>query len=109
MEIPKLQQQARLSFDQAVAKRNLQERMQARLNVSFNGGFFTVTKEQMLFLHHNHYMGLKYLIILDDYETPIRVDCLDLYTIMAARYQEIMNEWEEEWQRIKKTRRGEDV
>ena len=106
MEIPKLQQQARLSFDQAVAKRNLQERMQARLNVSFNGGFFAVTKEQINFLD---LLGTQEVVLLDDYQTPIRVNALELMRLMFARYQEIMNEWEEEWQRIKKIRRGEDV
>ena len=106
MEIPKLQQQARLAFDQNVAKRNLQERMQARLNISFNSGFFTVTKEQINFLD---LLGTQEVVLLDDYQTPIRVNAFELMRLMFARYHEIMNEWEEEWQQIKKTRRGEDV
>ena len=106
MNIEQLQQQAQLSFDHAIAKKNLQQRMQSRLNVAYNGGFFTVTKEQINFLD---LLGNQEVVILDDYETPIKVTAYELLKLMFQRYHEIMNEWQEEYEKLTKIRSGKNV
>lgn len=106
MDINDIQTQAQLSFDHAVAKKNLQQRMLSRLNVTYNDGFFTVTKEQINFLD---LLGSHDVVILDDYQTPIRVNAYELLKLMFARYHEIMNEWEEEYQQLKKIRSAKNV
>lgn len=106
MDIIELQNEAKRAFDHALAKKNLQQRMEARLNVSYNNGFFTVTKEQLCFLHLMH---SKEIVLLDDYQVPIRVNALELYTKMSARYHEIMNEWAEEYEQLKSIRTAKNV
>lgn len=101
-----IQHQAQLSFDHAVAKRNLQQRMQARLNVTYNDGFFTVTKEQINFLD---LLGSQEVVLLDNYDTPIKVNAFELLKLMFERYHEIMNEWCEEYEQLKKTRTAKNV
>ena len=106
MNIDQLQDQAKLAYDHAVAKKNLHQRMESRLNVSYNGGFFTVTKEQINFLD---LLGTKDVVVLDDYQTPIKVNAYELLKLMFARYYERMNEWEMEYQQLKKTRSAKNV
>lgn len=106
MDIDNLQRQAQLSFDHAIAKKNLQQRMQSRLNVTYNDGFFTVTKEQINFLD---LLGSQTVVLLDDYQTPIEVNAFELLKIMFQRYHEIMNEWLEEYEQLKKIRSAKHV
>jgi hypothetical protein len=101
-----IQNQAQLSFDHSVAKKNLQQRMQARLNVTYNDGFFTVTKEQINFLD---LLGSQEVVLLDNYETPIKVNAFELLKLMFERYHEIMNEWLEEYEQLKKVRTAKNV
>jgi hypothetical protein len=101
-----IQNQAQLSFDHSVAKKNLQQRMQARLNVTYNEGFFTVTKEQINFLD---LLGSQEVVLLDNYDTPIKVNAFELLKLMFERYHEIMNEWCEEYEQLKKTRTAKNV
>ena len=106
MDITELQNEAKRAFDHALAKKNLQQRMEARLNVSYNNGFFTVTKEQVCFLN---LMGAQEIVLLDDYQVPIKVNALELCKKMSARYHEIMNEWAEEYEQLKKIRTANHV
>ena len=106
MDVLNLQNEAKRAYEHALAKSNLQQRMEARLNVSYNGGFFLVTKELINFLS---LYDANEIIILDDYTTPIKVNALELFEKATARYQEIMNEWAEEYEKIKKIRTAAHV
>ena len=106
MDISTLQQQALLAFDHAIAKKNLQQRMESRLNVAYNSGFFTVTKEQINFLD---LLGSQEVVLLDDYSIPVKVNAFELLKLMFQRYHEVMNEWEEEYQQLTKIRSAKNV
>jgi hypothetical protein len=106
MDISTLQQQALLAFDHAIAKKNLQQRMESRLNVTYNSGFFTVTKEQINFLD---LLGSQEVVLLDDYSIPVKVNAFELVKLMFQRYHEVMNEWEEEYQQLTKIRSAKNV
>ena len=80
--------------------------MQARLNVTYNEGFFTVTKEQINFLD---LLGSQEVVLLDNYDTPIKVNAFELLRLMFERYHEIMNEWMEEYEQLKKIRTAKNV
>jgi hypothetical protein len=90
MSIEYLQKQAQLAYDHEVARRNIKQQMQSRLTVNYNGGVFMVTKEQIVFLDM---LGTQEVVILDEYETPIKVNAAALRDQMMQRYHEIMNEW----------------
>lgn len=106
MDISTLQKQAQLAFDHAIAKKNLQQRMESRLNVAYNSGFFTVTKEQINFLD---LLGSQEVVLLDDYSIPVKVNAFELVKLMFQRYHEVMNEWEEEYQQLTKIRSAKNV
>jgi hypothetical protein len=106
MDINELQKQAALAFDHALAKKNLQQHMESRLNVAYNSGFFTVTKEKINFLD---LLGSQQVVLLDDYQTPIKINAHELLSLMFQRYHEVMNEWEEEYQKLTNIRSAKNV
>jgi hypothetical protein len=106
MSIIDLQQQAKLSFDHAVAKKNLTERMNSRLTVTHRGGVFRVDTDLFVLLD---LLEQDEMVILDVYDTPVLVQIAEIRQLAKQRYAELMNEWLAEWERIKKTRRAEDV
>ena len=106
MSIIDLQQQAKLSFDHAVAKKNLTERMNSRLTVTHRGGVFRVNTDLFGLLD---LLEQDEMVILDVYDTPVLVQIAEIQQLAKQRYAELMNEWLAEWERIKKTRRAEDV
>lgn len=94
MDTESLRGLARLAYDRALAKQNLEVTMQSRLTVVHNNGVFTVTKEQINFLD---LLGSQDVVILDDHNIPIMVNAHELLTIMFQRYHEVMNEWHHQY------------
>ena len=110
MSITDLQQQAKLSFDHAVAKKNLKERMQSRLTVTHRGGVFSVDTDLFVLLDLYEDDGWNdEMVLLDAYDTPVMVNRAELRTLAKQRYAELMNEWLAEWNRLKQVRKAEDV
>jgi hypothetical protein len=110
MDINDLRNQARLSYDRAVAKKNIQERMENRMTVSHNGGVFKVEPDLFVMLDLPEDNGWNdEMILLDAYDTPVKVNREELHKLAKQRYFEIMNEWYAEWQDLKKVRKAEDV
>jgi hypothetical protein len=90
-------QQARQRFDHETARRVLREKYQAKLNFGFAGGMFKATPELMVFLAtwpHDT------MVLLDLYENPIEVNRPELLEIMQQRWQEQMNAWHAELQKL---------
>jgi hypothetical protein len=110
MNILDVQNQAKLAFDHAVAKKNLKERMQSRLTVTHRGGVFVINPDLFVLLDLPEDNGWNdEMVLLDSYETPILVNRDELRSIAKQRYHELMNEWLAEWEKLKKIRKGEDV
>lgn len=110
MSIIDLQQQAKTAFDHAVAKKNLRERMESRLTVSHRGGVFRVNPDLFVLLDLHEDDGWNdEMILLDAYDTPVMIDRKELRDTAKQRYSELMNEWLAEWNKLKQTRRAEDV
>lgn len=106
MSIIDLQQQAKTAFDHAVAKKNLKERMQSRLTVTHQGGVFLINTSLFVLLDK---FDDDEMVILDAYDTPVLVNRKELRDTAKQRYSELMNEWLAEWNKLKQTRRAEDV
>ena len=106
MSIIDLQKQAKTAFDHAVAKKNLKERIESRLTVTHRGGVFTVDTDLFVLLE---LLEDDEMVILDAYNTPILVNRKELKDTAKQRYAELMNEWLAEWNKLKQTRRAEDV
>lgn len=104
--VNQMQNLAIQSYDYAVAKKNLAEKIEARLNVIHNNGFFIVNENLISFLHC---WQEDELVLLDSYKNPIRVNRQELLNLAKQRYHELLNEWAEEWQQIKKIRNIQNV
>lgn len=107
MSINDLQEQAKLSFDRAVAKKNLKERMESRLTITYNGGVFRSSPE--LFILLRTVFEDDEAVIIDLYDTPVLVNRTELLNIAKSRYKEVTNEWLAEWDKLKTVRRAADV
>jgi len=109
-----LEEFAKTRFEFNRQKQALKEQQEQRLQVTYNGGLFTVNTTLLSFLYAKAMnAGLlqmsKDTIILDDYDTPISVDVQELLVLCDKRYIEVMNDWQNEIEELKSKRRVKDV
>jgi len=100
------QETAIIKWQQVVAKNNLKQRIQSRLNVTYNNGYFIVDSNLIAFLSS---WADDELVLIDHYETPVLVNRQELLEIAKQRYRELTNEWVEEWNNLKKVRTAKNV
>lgn len=82
---------AKLSYDRALAQKQLEERQQSRLILTYENGIW-VCDEILICLLHS-YKHLEYVVLLDSYKIPRRVHVNTLLELAQARHQEILNDW----------------
>jgi hypothetical protein len=92
---------ARARFDHVAAKRLLKEKYQARMVFGYNGGLFRAGPELLTVLAT---CPDEYAVILDLYETPVRVDVREIELAAQQRWQEQMNAWLVEHNELSKKR-----
>ena len=90
MDTDQLVAHSRARFDHAVARKILKEKYQAKMLFAYNGGMFLAGPELQTTLLSCP--GTE-AVILDLYETPVRVDTKELYAQSQQRWQEQMNSW----------------
>jgi len=81
---------SRSRFDHAVAKRVLLEKYQGRMTFAYQEGLFRAGPELQATLLTCP--GTE-AVILDLYETPIKVNIQELLLLSQQRWQEQMNAW----------------
>lgn len=106
MQIQQLQSLAQKAYDRDIARRNIYHQMQSRLTVHHQGGVFKIDSNLIVFL--NSWTDLK-LVLLDEYQSPVEVNRLELLVLAKQRYQEVMNEWLLEWQLQNQIRSADHV
>jgi hypothetical protein len=82
---------ARVRFDHAVAKRILKEKYQARMLFAYRGGMFRAGPELLTMLQAIPVEDD--VVVLDLYETPVKVTPQELQYLVLERWQEQMNAW----------------
>lgn len=90
MDTDQLVAHSRARFDHAVARKILKEKYQAKMLFAYRGGMFSAGPELQTTLLSCP--GTE-AVILDLYETPVRVDTKELYAQSQQRWQEQMNAW----------------
>lgn len=81
---------ARARFDHESARRTLKEKYQAKMLFAYNGGMFKAGPElQTTVLTCPDSQA----VILDLYETPVKVNTRELLALSQTRWQEQMNAW----------------
>lgn len=90
--------------------RQLKIRAQGQLVYAKNGGSFTVTRELICFFEYVTSRKLKDVAILDDNEMPIKIDDpTEFLTDITARYFEVVNDYHNEYQQIRKSRNVKSI
>lgn len=102
-----IREQARLAYDRSLARKNLEERMDARMLLAYAGGLWRC--DQAFLATLNCYLHDDEAVLLDSQGIPRKIQPLDLYNAAKMRNQEILNEWLIEYSDLAKVRTGKDV
>jgi hypothetical protein len=101
MNTEQLLAHGRARFAHAAAKRNLQEKYQAKMIFAHAGGMWCAGPELLIMLAT---VPPGNAVILDLYETPVRINPEELRGLAMLRWQEQMNAWLNEHEEINKQR-----
>lgn len=101
MDTNELIKHSRARFDHAAARRVMKDKYEARMLFAHAGGMWRAGPElQMILLACP---GTE-AVILDLYETPVRVNTQELLALSQQRWQEQMNAWLVEYEQSKRNR-----
>jgi hypothetical protein len=92
---------AKARFDHVAARRVLKEKYEARMLFAHSGGMWRAGPELIALLHS---CSEEQVVLLDLYETPIKVNILDLQLLAHSHWQEQMNSWLVEYEQLSKKR-----
>ena len=93
--------QIRTRFDHAAAKKILKEKYEAKMVFAHAGGMWKAGPE---LINTITACSDPEMVLIDQYETPVRVVRADLLNLATERWQEQMNAWELEWSELQKQR-----
>ena len=101
MDTDNLVTHARARFDHAAAKRVLKEKYQAKLTFAHAGGMWMAGPE---LLATASACASPTTVLLDLYETPIKVSTPEFRDLVRTHWQEQMNAWLIEYEEQSKNR-----
>lgn len=95
----------------AIQRKSLKEKMQAKLTYGYNGGIFKIDQTLISFVNFLCYEGrTEGVVLLDLNENPILIDDLEKFKIeILDRYFSVIFEYQEEYDKIKKSRSVEKL
>ena len=102
METENLIAHARARFEHAASKRLLKEKYQGKMTFAYRGGMWTAGPELNSTIFTCGRMGE--VVLLDLYDTPVKIDTAELMKLSQERYNEQMNAWLVEFDQITKNR-----
>ena len=101
MNTDELVAHARSRFDHAAARRTLKEKYQAKFIFAHAGGMWLAGPELLTTLLT---CPDSTAVLLDLYETPVKIDTKELYAISQQRWQEQLNAWLVEYKELNQNR-----
>lgn len=101
MDTKTIIKEAKARFDHNSAKQLLKEKYQTKLTVASQGGLWKVTPELLMFLDN---MGSNEIILIDSFDNLIKVNRQDLFYSLRDTYNEVMEQWHNEFQELRKNR-----
>jgi hypothetical protein len=93
---------ARARFDHESAKRVLKEKYQAKLIFAYRGGMWQAGPELNSTIFTCGRQGE--VVLLDLYDTPVKIDTKELMALSQERFNEQMNAWLVEFEQQTKNR-----
>jgi hypothetical protein len=100
MDTEKLVAHARARFDHATAKRVLKEKYRAKFIFAHAGGMWQAGPELLTILKG----CTDTVVILDLYETPVKINAEEFYEQVLQRWQEQLNAWLIEYEQLNQNR-----
>ena len=105
---------ARERFELNRQKQTLKEQQQQRLTVPYNGGLFKVDMTLLNYLYMKCanvglFQSSRDDILTDSYDTPIKIDVQDLFVLADQRWNEVHNDWYNQYEELKTKRKAGDV
>ena len=101
MNTDELVAHGRSRFEHAAARRTLKEKYQAKLIFALGGGMWRAGPELINLLTNRSEIDI---VLLDLYETPVRVNAPQLLREVEQRWQEQMNAWLVEYKQLNQNR-----
>jgi hypothetical protein len=92
---------ARARFDHVAAKRVLKEKYEARMLFAYAGGMWRAGPKLLTVLQ---VCADSTAVLLDLYDTPVKIDVRELELAAQQRWQEQMNGWLSEHEELRKHR-----
>jgi hypothetical protein len=102
MNTDELISHSRARFDHHQARIVLKEKYQAKLMFAYAGGMWRAGPE----LHSTIFTCGKIgeVVLLDLYDTPVKIDTKELMSLSQQRWQEQMNAWLVEYEELNRNR-----
>lgn len=97
-----LLQEIKQSTDFQINKKTLREKIQTDLHMTHNGGMFKITPELFAFVQT---WPVDELYLEDLYENPVSIDRQVFLVTAQQHYQQVMNRWHNEYEKLKKIRK----
>jgi hypothetical protein len=102
MDTDQLILHARARFDHVAAKKNLQEKYQAKQIFAHAGGMWQAGPQLLAVLNC---CTMDQDVVLEDlYHNPIKINTKELWNLATARWQETMNAWLVEHEQLSQLR-----
>jgi len=98
----KLVNEIRLATDFQINKKILREKIQTDLHMTHNGGLFRITPELIAFVKT---WPVDELYLEDSYQNPVQIDRQVFLVTAQQHYQTVMNQWHQEYEKLKKIRK----
>lgn len=93
---------SRARFDHANARRLLKEKYQAKMLFAYRGGMWRAGPELNNMIFTCGRIGE--VVLVDQYENPVKVDTKELLELSQERWNEQMNAWHQEYEELNKNR-----
>ncbi len=91
---------SRARFEHEAARRTLREKYQAKFTFAHAGGMWQAGPELLTVLK----LCSGEAVILDLYQTPVKIQVEELYELAIARWQEQLNAWLVEYEQLNRNR-----
>jgi len=100
MDTNQLVAHARARFEHESARRVLKEKYQAKFTFAHAGGMWQAGPELLTLLK----LCSGTVVVLDLYETPVKIQAEELYELTLQRWQECLNAWLIEYEQLNQKR-----
>ena len=101
MDPNQLRQEIKSRFDHATQKRLLKEKYQSKMTFAYGSGMWCAGPELLTLLQA---CPTEDAVLVDMYDTPVRVNVLELQHLTHDRWQEQLNAWLVELETLSKNR-----